>query len=290
MGDRVRVHRRGGGGRRPHRGRSHLPVHALRRNAHLGAVLHLAPRSQEDRGAGRARSRRAGQKPGGAVAGRRVAHCSQRLPIGPHPILALSHRGVRLRRPAHRARHRRHGRDGRTPGGERRRSAASPRTITTTSKPRPTCPRIGSIISRPTTSSTTRRRRRILAGLYKTFEERFFSEIVERRGYAGFGAANASIRLAPDPPRAPAGGAGLKPLSDPRCRSRALDAIHRCGRHRRNKATSHSSEQEQQETSAPIRTRSRPRPVPSPPASGARLKLLHPCNTGEKLWWQSTLP
>jgi len=30
----------------------------------------------------------------------------------------------------------------------------------------------------------------------RTFEERFFFEIVERRGYAGFGAANASIRLA----------------------------------------------------------------------------------------------
>jgi 4-hydroxyphenylpyruvate dioxygenase len=30
----------------------------------------------------------------------------------------------------------------------------------------------------------------------KTFEERFFFEIVERRGYAGFGAANAPIRLA----------------------------------------------------------------------------------------------
>jgi 4-hydroxyphenylpyruvate dioxygenase len=30
----------------------------------------------------------------------------------------------------------------------------------------------------------------------RTFEERFFFEIVERRGYRGFGAANASIRLA----------------------------------------------------------------------------------------------
>src|SRR5690606_11716932 len=29
-----------------------------------------------------------------------------------------------------------------------------------------------------------------------TFEERFFFEIVERRGYKGFGAANAPIRLA----------------------------------------------------------------------------------------------
>jgi 4-hydroxyphenylpyruvate dioxygenase len=30
----------------------------------------------------------------------------------------------------------------------------------------------------------------------QTFEDRFFFEIVERRGYKGFGAANASIRLA----------------------------------------------------------------------------------------------
>jgi 4-hydroxyphenylpyruvate dioxygenase len=30
----------------------------------------------------------------------------------------------------------------------------------------------------------------------RTFEERFFFEIVERRGYRGFGAVNASIRLA----------------------------------------------------------------------------------------------
>ena len=30
----------------------------------------------------------------------------------------------------------------------------------------------------------------------RTFQERFFFEIVERRGYRGFGAANAPIRLA----------------------------------------------------------------------------------------------
>jgi 4-hydroxyphenylpyruvate dioxygenase len=30
----------------------------------------------------------------------------------------------------------------------------------------------------------------------RTFRERFFFEIAERRGYTGFGAANASIRLA----------------------------------------------------------------------------------------------
>ena len=30
----------------------------------------------------------------------------------------------------------------------------------------------------------------------RTFENRFFFELVERRGYRGFGAANAPIRLA----------------------------------------------------------------------------------------------
>jgi 4-hydroxyphenylpyruvate dioxygenase len=30
----------------------------------------------------------------------------------------------------------------------------------------------------------------------KAFEHRFFFEIVERRGYAGYGAANAPVRLA----------------------------------------------------------------------------------------------
>ena len=30
----------------------------------------------------------------------------------------------------------------------------------------------------------------------RTFDERFFFEIVERRGYRGFGAGNAPIRLA----------------------------------------------------------------------------------------------
>jgi len=36
----------------------------------------------------------------------------------------------------------------------------------------------------------------------QTFEERFFFEIVERRGYRGFGAINAPIRLAAQARRA----------------------------------------------------------------------------------------
>lgn len=39
-----------------------------------------------------------------------------------------------------------------------------------------------------------------------TFEDRFFFEIVERRGYRGFGAANAPIRLAAQARRAQAMG------------------------------------------------------------------------------------
>ena len=42
------------------------------------------------------------QKPGGAVGRRRAAHRAQCVPIGPHAILTLSRRDIRLGRPAHR--------------------------------------------------------------------------------------------------------------------------------------------------------------------------------------------
>ena len=41
-----------------------------------------------------------------------------------------------------------------------------------------------------------RRRPNTCRSTPQTFEDRFFFEIVERRGYKGFGAANAPIRLA----------------------------------------------------------------------------------------------
>ena len=50
--------------------------------------------------------------------------------------------------------------------------------------------------ARSETSSTTARGRPSFPGLYQTLEEGFFFEIVERRGYSGFGAVNAPIRLA----------------------------------------------------------------------------------------------
>ena len=56
--------------------RPHLPVDALRGDAHLGAVLHLAARAQEDRGAGRARSRRA--RAAARWSSRRTARCGSR--------------------------------------------------------------------------------------------------------------------------------------------------------------------------------------------------------------------
>ncbi len=142
--------------RRPAHGRPHLPVHALRGDAHLGAVLYLAARPQEDRRAGRARSRRARQKPGGAVGGRRTAHRAQRLAVGAHAVVALPHRGVRLGRAAHRA----------SPPpisprplrGSRRTASTccrSRRTTTTISKPRPTSRWSGSRPCALTTFSTT---------------------------------------------------------------------------------------------------------------------------------------
>ena len=116
-------------GCRSHGGRPHLPIHALRGDADLGAVLHVALGADENAGAGCARSRRAGQKPGGAVRGWCAPHSPQCLAIGAHPILALSRRSVRLRRAAHRAGHGRHHGDGGTPGGERRGLAADPRKL-----------------------------------------------------------------------------------------------------------------------------------------------------------------
>ena len=50
--------------------------------------------------------------------------------------------------------------------------------------------------ARPRHPVRPRRGRRISPGLYRSFEDLFFFEIVERRGYKGFGAVNASIRLA----------------------------------------------------------------------------------------------
>ena len=73
----------------------------------------------------------------------------------------------------------------------------SRRTTTTISRRAPISPPSGSTCCARTTSSTTATRpANISRPTPRSFEELFFFEIVERRGYKGFGAVNASIRLA----------------------------------------------------------------------------------------------
>ena len=105
---------------------------------------------------------------------------------------------VRLGRAAHRLRDRRHRW---RPSTRLERTACGccrfPRTTTTISRPRPTC--------RPSRSTALRAHNILydregdaeyLQVYTETFDQRFFFEIVERRGYRGYGAANAPIRLA----------------------------------------------------------------------------------------------
>ena len=108
LGHRVRAHRRGRrqGRRRPHPRRPHLAIDALRGDADLAAVLHLAARSGEGARAGRPRSRRAGEEPGGAVGRRSAAHRPQRLPVAACALDPVPVGGLRLGRAAHRLRHR----------------------------------------------------------------------------------------------------------------------------------------------------------------------------------------
>ena len=126
LGHRVRRHRRDRQRRRPHHRRSHLAVDAVRGDADLAAVLHLAARSQEDPAPGRGRSGRPGAQPGGRGARRRAAHRAQRLAKPAHAIVALPHRAVRLGRSAHRLRHRRPFGDRGSAGAERRAPARHP--------------------------------------------------------------------------------------------------------------------------------------------------------------------
>ncbi len=92
---------------------------------------------------------------------------AQRLAVGPHAVVALSHRGVRLGRAAHRLGHRRHRRDGRAARGERRRPAADPGELLRRPRSQDR-PRAGAHrrVARPQHSLRPRRRRRISAGLY----------------------------------------------------------------------------------------------------------------------------
>ena len=83
----------------------------------------------ESAGAGRARSRRPGEKPGRASAGWCHAADPQRLAVQPHPVLALPQRDLRLRRAAYRLSGRRHFRHRGNAAGERRGAARHPREL-----------------------------------------------------------------------------------------------------------------------------------------------------------------
>ena len=105
---------------------------------------------------------------------------------------------LRRRRAAHRLRHRRHLRRRRGDAGGGSRAPDDPGQLLRRSRGaagarararRPACA--------PTASSTTRTRAGATSSSTpRAFEDRFFFEIVQRDGYAGFGAANAPIRLA----------------------------------------------------------------------------------------------
>ena len=127
-----------------------------------------------------------------------AAHRAQRLAEPADVVVALPDALFRLGRAAHRACDRRHRRDRASSSAPTAwRCCRSRRTTTTISRRAPISPRSG---------STCCARNDILydrdeAGEYlqaytRSFEDLFFFEIVERRGYKGFGAVNASIRLA----------------------------------------------------------------------------------------------
>ena len=115
-------------------------------------------------------------------------------------------RRVRLGRAAHRVRHRRHVDDREAAAGERRPAAADPGELLR--RPRGqdrSVARADRANSRRTTCSTTARATAEFLQVYtQTFDGGFFFEIVERRGYKGFGAGErADPARGAGPPRAP---------------------------------------------------------------------------------------
>ena len=145
-----------------------------------------------------ARSRRAGEEPGGAVRRRPAAPGVERLAVRPHADLALPVGGLRLGRAAHRAVDRRPSGNGAPARGERHEAAAGARrTITTTSKPRASSTMELIDTLKAHNIFYDREGDAEYFQVYTaTIEDRFFFEIVERRGYRGYGAVNAPIRLA----------------------------------------------------------------------------------------------
>ena len=217
LGDRVRADR--GRGRRapPDPDRPHRPVDAARGAAELAALLPVALRPRDDAAGRRGRPRRHRREPWRCrTADRSVRFCLNASASRPDPGGALPRRVLRRRRAAHRLRHRRHLRRGRArcapPGSS---CCRSRRTTTTTSRrgfgARPGDGRPAARARHPLRRG---RARPLLPALHPGLRsERFFFEIVQRDGYAGFGAPNAPIRLAAQArlargkamPRTPAG-------------------------------------------------------------------------------------
>ena len=188
----------GGGGAGPHRDRPRLAVDALRGDAVVAAVLQFAARRHQDAAARRHRSGRHRAQPGGADR-RRRACASRSTP----------------RRASRRCRR------GSSPSTSAPACSTSPSPPTTSSRRCSGCaPTASTMLPMPENyyddleartdlsrraarraaraqhPLRPRRGRRISPGLHRDFEDLFFFEIVERRGYQGFGAVNASIRLA----------------------------------------------------------------------------------------------
>ena len=198
LGDRVRADRRGGAAigltRIDHIAQSMSPEEMLSWRLYYLSLFDFETTPQVDviDPAGIVESHGAA----GSRAG--LAHLPQRQRLGPDAELALPVGDIRRRRAAHRLRDRRHLRGGGGDPRRRARSAADPRELlrrpggrgSRSTRRRST----GCAIS---ASSTTRTKAGRYFQLYTAgVPERFFFEIVQRDGYAGFGAPNAPIRLA----------------------------------------------------------------------------------------------
>ena len=119
-----------------------------------------------------------------------LSHRAQRLAEPAHAIVALPDRAVRLGRAAHCPRHRRPCRDREAPREERRAPARhSGKTITTTFWPRQICRPISSTLLKAHNILYDREGNAEYLQVYtESYDQRFFFEIVQRRGYRGYGA------------------------------------------------------------------------------------------------------
>ena len=194
-----RVDDRGVARRRPHAHRPHRADDELRRDADLGAVLHLDLRDREKPDGRRARSLRPRPQPGHRERRGLPPPHPQRRREQPHHRRPLHQRNLRLQRPAPRLRLVRHLRHRRGDGSRRLQRRSTSRPTTTTTSP-------------PASASTTASSQQLRAAniLYDRDEGgeffQFYSQHVRRRlllrdrrargGYRGYGGPNAPFRIA----------------------------------------------------------------------------------------------